>query len=284
MKPIALLLLAGTSIQFGAAFAVTLFDRLGAGGAVFLRLLSAAVIMAVVLRPRVRGRTREDLRLPVAFGVVLGLMNWSFYESLERIPLGACVTIEFVGPLGVAVWHSRRALDGLWIALAATGIVVLANPFGTGGLDAFGVFLALVTGGFWALYIVLSARTGRVWPGASGLAVAMVVGAAVTLPAGVVQGGPELLAGGMLAAGVLVGLASSVVPYSLEMEALRQLPQGVFGVLMSLEPAIAALAGFVVLGQNLAALELAAIALVVIACAGAAADAAGRVAPTLERP
>jgi inner membrane transporter RhtA len=277
-------LLAGcTSIQFGAAFAVTLFDRLGPGGAVFLRLLFAAVILVAIWRPRVRGRSREDLRLAVAFGVVLGLMNWCFYEALDRIPLGATVTIEFVGPLGVAIWASRRPRDFVWVVLAAAGIVLLADPFGSGGLDGVGVALALVTGGFWATYIVLSARTGRVWPGVSGLAVAMVVAAVVTVPAGVSQGGAELLSTEMLAAGAVVGLASSVIPYSLEMEALRRLPQGLFGILMSLEPAVAALAGFLVLSQSLAVVDIVAIGLVVLACAGATSQAAAPV-PAMDHP
>ena len=263
------------SIQFGAAFAVTLFDRLGPGGTVFLRLLVAAAILLAVFRPRLRGRTRSELAVAGGFGVVLGLMNWSFYESIERIPLGASVTIEFVGPLGVAVWASRRPLDLLWVAFAAAGILLLANPFGAGGgLDALGVGLALFAGTLWAVYILLSARTGRVWPRASGLAVGCAVGAVITAPTGIVQGGGELLSTELLAAGALVGLACSVIPYGLEMEALRRIPEGVFGVLMSLEPAIAALAGLAVLGQGLSAVDVLAIGLVVVASAGAAAEAA----------
>lgn len=262
------------SIQFGAAFAVTLFDELGPGGAVFLRLVFAAAILLAVFRPRVRGRSREDLRLAVGFGVVLGLMNWSFYEALDRIPLGPTVTIEFVGPLAVAVWGSRRPLDLLWVALAAAGILLLANPFGSaGGLDPAGVGLALFAGALWAVYILLSARTGRVWPRASGLAVGCAVAAVLTVPPGVVQGGMDLLSPELLAGGALVGLACSVVPYGLEMEALRRIPEGVFGVLMSLEPAIAAVAGLIVLGQGLSLVEVGAIGLVVVASAGAAAEA-----------
>ncbi len=266
------------SVQFGAAFAITLFDRLGPGGTVFLRVLFAAAILLAVFRPRLRGRTRSELAIAAGFGLVLGLMNWSFYESIERIPLGASVTIEFVGPLGVAVWGSRRPLDLLWVAFAAAGILLLTNPFGSGGsLDAFGVGLALFAGVLWAVYILLSVRVGRVWPRASGLAVGCAVGALVVTPAGIVQGGAELLTPELLAAGALVGLACSVIPYGLEMEALRRIPEGVFGVLMSLEPAVAALAGLLVLGQGLSAVEIVAIGLVVVASAGAAAEASQNV-------
>jgi inner membrane transporter RhtA len=274
-RAVVLLLIACTSVQFGAAFAVTLFDRLGPGGTVFLRLTLAAAVLLVLWRPRVRGRPWPELRLAIGLGLVLGAMNLCFYEALGRIPLGPTVTIEFIGPLAVGLWGSRRPLDLLWVALAAAGVLVLADPFGSGGLDAAGVALALGAGACWAVYILLSARTGRVWPGASGLAFGMGFGALVALPAGVAEGGADLLAPGLLAAGLVVALASSVIPYSLEMEALRTLPEHVFGVLMSLEPAIAALAGFIILGQGLAAGDVAAIGLVVVASIGVTA-AAGR--------
>jgi inner membrane transporter RhtA len=265
---VALVIAAVTSLQFGAGFAVTLFDELGPAGAAFLRLAIAAVVLVALWRPRVRGHPGRDLRLAAAFGVTLGLMNLCIYEAMDRIPLGVAVTIEFWGPLAVAVAGSRRPLDLLWVVLAATGIVLLADP-GGGSLDAAGIAFALAAGGLWAGYIVLSARTGRVFPGGSGLAVAMVFGALVTLPVGV---GPELLAPEMLAAGAVVALASSVIPYSLELEALRRLPKRVFGVLMSLEPAVAALAGLIVLGQALGGRQWAAIALVVVASAGVSAE------------
>ena len=260
---VGMVLAAAGSLQVGAAFAVTLFDDLGPGGAAFLRLAFAAVILWAIWRPRPVG----DLRLPAAFGVALGLMNWSIYEAMDRIPLGIAVTIEFWGPLAVAVAASRRALDLLWVVLAAAGILLLADP-GGGSLDAAGIAFALAAGGLWAAYIVLSARTARVFPGGSGLAIAMVFGALVTLPFGA---GADLLDPELLAAGAAVALLSSVIPYSLELEALRRLPARVFGVLMSLEPAVAALAGLVVLGQALGGREWLAIALVVVASAGATA-------------
>jgi inner membrane transporter RhtA len=262
---VGLVLTAAGSLQVGAAFAVTLFDDLGPAGAAFLRLAFAAVVLWAIWRPRLDG----DLRLAAAFGVALGLMNWSIYESIDRIPLGVAVTIEFAGPLLVAVIGSRRPLDGFWIALAAAGIVLLADP-GGGSIDALGVLFALTAAACWMAYIYLSKRTGQAFPGGSGLALAMAVGALVVLPAGVIEGGSALVEPDLLASAFVVALASSVLPYSLELEALRRLPAAVFGVLMSLEPAVAALAGFVVLGQDLGARELLAIGMVVVASAGAA--------------
>jgi len=266
-RPVAvgMVLAAAGSLQVGAAFAVTLFDDLGPGGAAFLRLAFAAVVLWAIWRPSLEG----DLRLAAAFGVALGLMNWSIYESIARIPLGVAVTIEFAGPLLVAVIGSRRPLDGVWIALAAAGILLLADP-GGGSVDALGVLFALLAAVCWMAYIHLSKRTGAAFAGGSGLALAMAVGALVVLPAGLVQGAGGLTQPDLLGAVLVVALASSVLPYSLELEALRRLPAAVFGVLMSLEPAVAALAGFVVLGQDLGARELVAIAMVVGASAGAA--------------
>ncbi|HKF80673.1 MAG TPA: EamA family transporter [Thermoleophilaceae bacterium] len=270
LPPTGLVLAAVASVQFGAALAKTLFDDLGPGGTVFLRVLFAALLLLVLWRPRVGGRPRRDLALAAAFGVSLAGMNLSFYGALDRIPLGVAVTFEFVGPLGVAVVGSRRALDLLWVVLAAAGILLLSDFGDFAGLDSGGVGLALLAGGFWAAYILLSARIGRVFSGGSGLALAMVVASVLLVPVGVADGGDALLQPGLLALGAAVAMLSSAVPYSLELEALRRLPEPVFGVLMSLEPAVAALAGFVVLGQDLRARELVAILLVVAASAGAA--------------
>jgi inner membrane transporter RhtA len=245
--------------------AVTLFDELGPAGAAFLRLAFAAIVLWVIWRPRLTG----DLRLAGAFGVALGLMNWSFYEAIDRIPLAVAVTIEFTGPLLVAVIGSRRPLDLVWVALAAVGIVLLVGP-GGGSVDPVGVGFALAAAVCWMAYIYLSKRTGAAFPGGSGLAIAMAVGALIVLPAGVIQADGALLEPDLLGAAFVVALASSVVPYSLELEALRRLPESVFGVLMSLDPAIAALVGYVALGQDLGARDVLAIAMVVVASAGAA--------------
>src|ERR687896_101383 len=181
---VGLVLAAALSPQVGAAFAVTLFDELGPAGAAFLRLAFAAMVLWVIWRPRLAG----DLRLAGAFGVALGLMNWSFYEAIGRIPLGVAVTIEFAGPLLVAVIGSRRPLDVVWVVLAAAGIVLLVDP-GGGSVDAAGVGFALAAGACWMAYIYLSKRTGAAFAGGSGLALAMTVGALIVLPAGVIQAG-----------------------------------------------------------------------------------------------
>ena len=262
---VGLVIVACVSPQLGAALAVTLFDELGPAGAAFLRLAFAAIILLAIWRPRLAG----DLRLPAAFGLALGLMNWTFYEALDRIPLAIAVTIEFTGPLLVAVIGSRRPLDGAWIALAAAGILLLVNP-GGGSLDPVGVGFALIAAVCWMSYIYLSKRTGAAFPGGSGLAIAMAVGALVVLPVGVIQADAALMQPNLLGSALVVALLSSVLPYSLELEALRRLPEAVFGVLMSLDPAVAALVGFLALGQALDGREVLGIAMVVVASAGAA--------------
>jgi inner membrane transporter RhtA len=268
VPPTALVLVGIASVQFGSAIARTLFDDVGPGGTVMMRIVFAAVLLALIWRPSLRGHERGDLWLAGAFGLTLAAMNFSFYESIDRIPLGAAVTCEFVGPLGVAVFGSRRPRDLLWVALAAGGILLLATPSGS-GLNAPGVILALVAGGWWAAYILLSARTGRAFPGGTGLSLAMIVASVLILPVGLVDGGTHLLRPEVLAAGLAVAVLSSLIPYSLEFEALRRMPAHIFGVLMSLEPAAAAIAGLVVLDQVLKANEWAGMALVIVASAGA---------------
>ncbi len=254
------------SVQLGAAVATSLFAAVGPGGTVLLRLgLSAAVLLPLV-RPRLRTYDRAALRAAVVFGLVLAAMNLSFYAALDRIPLGAAVTIEFVGPLAVAVAGSRRLLDGLWVVLAGAGVLLLTS--GGAVADATGVGLAALAGVFWAGYIFASQRVGRLIPGSAGLALALGVGAVALLPVGVRAGGSALLQPRVLAAGLAVALLSSAVPYSLELAALRRLSTGVFGVLMSLEPAMAALVGFVVLHQMLRTTEVVGIGCVSAASAG----------------
>jgi inner membrane transporter RhtA len=273
LPPPGLVLVAIASTQLGAALAKSLFDDLGASGTVFLRVLFAALVLVALWRPGLRRWTRADLALAGAFGVALAGMNLSFYAAIDRIPLGIAVTLEFAGPLAVAVLGSRRALDVLWAVLAAAGILLLAGP-GGGSLDPAGVVLALVAGACWGSYILLSQRAGRAFPGGAGLAIAMAFGAVLLLPVGVAGAGTALLAPGVLAVGAAVAMLSSALPYSLELEALRRLPAHVFGVLMSLEPGVAALVGFAVLGEVLEARELAAILLVVCASVGASRTAA----------
>jgi inner membrane transporter RhtA len=267
MPPTGLVLVGIASTQFGAALAKSLFDELGPGGTVFLRVLFAAIVLGALWRPDVRRLRRGDLALAAAFGLTLAGMNLAFYAAIDRIPLGVAVTLEFSGPLGVALLGSRRALDVLWAVLAAAGIVLLADP--AGAPDSGGVVLALVAGMCWAAYILLSQRAGRAFPGGVGLAIAMSFGAVLLVPVGIGGAGSELLQPGLLAAGAGVAVLSSAIPYSLELEALRRLPAHVFGVLMSLEPGVAALVGFAVLGEVLGVREVAAIALVVVASLGA---------------
>jgi inner membrane transporter RhtA len=259
-----LVIVAITSLQFGAALAGTIFDEIGAAGTSLLRSLFAAAILLAIWRPSLRGHPARDLRLVALFGLVLGAMNLCIYESFSRIPLGIAVTIEFAGPLGIAVALSRRRLDLAAAALAAVGILLLADP-GGGAVDVVGVVLALVAAGCWAIYILVAQAASRVFSGGRGLAIAMAVAVLVPLGPGIVGAGADLLAPQWLAIGCAVALMSSVLPYSLETEALRRLPAHVFGVLMSLEPAVAAIAGWVVLGQGLRARDVAAIGLVTTA-------------------
>jgi inner membrane transporter RhtA len=269
VPPTALVVTAVASVQFGAALAKTIFDEIGPGGTVLLRVVGAAIVLAVVWRPRLAGHERHELLLAGAFGITLAAMNLAIYEAIDRIPIGVAVTFEFVGPLAIAVFGSRRPRDLLWVSMAAAGILLLSD-FGNGHLDGLGVALALAAGACWAAYILLSARVGQLFPGGRGLSLAMVVAVVPLLPIGIADGGGTLLVPWILAVGLGVGVLSSAIPYALVLEALRRLPAGVFGVLMSLEPAMAALAGFVILGEGLAAREVVAILLVVAASAGAA--------------
>ena len=265
---VGLVLGATVSVQTGAAVATELFDELGPVGTVMLRLVFAALVLALIWRPALSALRGAHARDIVLFGIALAAMNTSFYLSLDRIPLGIAVTLEFVGPLGVAFALSRSRADVVWAALAAAGILLFATDLGD-GLDPIGAALALFAGACWAAYILLAARVGRAFEGGGGLALAMMVSAVLILPAGIVAGGADLLDPGVLALGLVVAILSSAIPYSLELEALRRLARSTFGVLMSLEPAIAALVGFIALGQDLETTEVLAIGLVVAASAGA---------------
>ena len=271
-----LVLGAVASVQLGAAAATTLFDEVDPAGTTLYRLAFAALLLLVIWRPRPGRYDRDSLKLAAVFGVSLAGMNLCFYEALDRIPLGVAVTLEFVGPLGVALAASRRAADLIWVALAASGILLLGGP--SGDAELAGVLLAFAAGGFWAAYILLSSRIGRAFEGGEGLALAMAVSAALMVVPGVAEGGVDLLDPSLIAVGAAVAVLSSVIPYSLELEALRRLSVGTFGVLMSLEPGFAAVVGLVALGQDLATAEVAGIALVIVASAGAL--SASQAAPT----
>jgi inner membrane transporter RhtA len=255
-------------VQFGSAVATHLFASVGPAGAVLLRLVTASIVLVAIARPRLTGHSRPSLILVAVFGISLAGMNLSFYESLHRIPLGIAVSLEFVGPLGVAVAGSRRRIDVLWVALAAGGIIALTRS-GSGHLSALGILFALLAGAFWGAYILISARVGQSFARGTGLALAMCFASVVALPFGITSGGARLLSLHALGIGAAVGMLSSAIPYSFELEALRRIAAHVFGVLMSIEPAMAALAGLIVLGQGLSARGILGMALVVVASIGA---------------
>jgi inner membrane transporter RhtA len=268
LGPVALVVAGGLSVQFGAAVAVMLMPRAGALGVVTLRLVLAALVLFVICRPRLRGHSRADWATVITFGAAMGGMNMLFYQAVDRIPLGAAVTLEVLGPLALSVIASRRLVNLLWAALALGGVVLLGGG-GFERLDPVGAAFALAAGGMWAAYIIFSARTGRRFPQADGLALAMGFAALLSLPFGLVEAGSRLFVPSTLGLGLAVALMSSVLPYTLELLALRRLPAATFAVLMSLEPAIAAAAGFLVLSQALSPAEGLAIVLVVVASMGA---------------
>ncbi|MGW4273282.1 EamA family transporter [Streptomyces seoulensis] len=273
--PVGLVLAGCVSVQFGGALAVTLMPRAGALGVVSLRLLVAAIVLLAVCRPRLRGHSRADWGTVVAFGVAMAAMNGLFYQSVARIPLGPAVTLEVLGPLALSVLASRRAVNAVWAALALGGVFLLGGG-GFGGLDPAGAAFAVGAGAMWATYIVFSARTGRRFPQADGLALAMAVGAVLFLPLGIAESGTKLADPKTFGLGAAVALLSSVLPYTLELLALRRLPAPTFAILMSLEPALAATAGFLVLHQSLSPSEGIAIALVIAASMGAVRTQVGR--------
>ncbi len=246
----ALVLASISSVQVGAAWATTIFKEVGASGACLLRLAAASMVMLAVTRPSLRAMSRRQGLTAGALGLILAGMNLTFYQAISRIPLGTAVTIEFIGPLLVALLGSRHRRDLMWAALAAAGIVALCHGIAH-GTDALGLVFAGIAGLLWGAYILLQAQLGRAFTDSSGLAVAMTVATVVTFPIGVAAGGSKLLVAATLAIGVAVGMLSSAIPYSLELKALRRLSTASFGVLMSLEPAAAALAGAVLISQTI---------------------------------
>jgi len=276
--PAVWLVIAGiVSVQVGAAIAKGLFDLVPPTAMVWLRLITSAVILLLVARPRLTGHSGRDWLIALGFGVSLLVMNWAIYQSFARIPLGIAVTIEFLGPLTVAVIGSRRLTDLIWVALAGMGVALLGLSRAT--LTLAGVGFALLAALGWAFYILLSAQTGRRWPGISGIAIASMVGAIVLAPPAIVEAGSQMLNPTILALGFAIGLLSSVIPYSFELIALRRIPPRVFSILMSLEPAAAALAAMILLGEFLSLVQWLAMGCVVVASIGAT-----RTSSTLDQP
>jgi inner membrane transporter RhtA len=257
------------TLQLGAVFAQHLFPAAGSTGTTLLRLAIAALLLAAVTRPAVRAWDRTQWRAAAVLGVTLAGMNGCFYAALSRIPLGTAVTIEFLGPLALAAVLSKRVRDTSWVLLAAGGVVVLGLTGSAGGaLDPAGVAFALGAGLFWAGYILAAARLGTLVPGTGGLAVALGVAALVLLPLGAAGAAPVLLRPELLPLAVATAVLASVLPYSLELAALRRLPRPVFGVLLSLEPAFAALFGWLLLSQSLGPVALLAVGAVIAASIG----------------
>lgn len=276
--PAAWLVVTGiVSVQIGAAIAKDLFTLIPPTAMVWLRLITSAILLLIMAHPSWKGHSRRDWLIVLGFGVSLMIMNWSIYQSFARIPLGIAVTIEFLGPLAVAVVGSRRFVDLIWVVLAGAGVALLGAS--RASLTLAGVGFALLAGLAWACYILLSAQTGRRWPGLTGLAIASMLGAIVLAPPAILEAGTRMLNPTVLTLGVAVGLLSSVIPYSFELMALRRIPPRVFSILMSLEPAAAAFAGMLVLGEFLTFVQWLAMACVVTASIGAT-----RTSTTLDQP
>jgi inner membrane transporter RhtA len=256
------------SVQFGAAISVTIFDEVGVAGSTLLRLAFASLFLFLLSRPKVAQWSARQVKMAIAFGVTLAAMNLAFYSAIDILPVGVATTIEFIGPISIAAIFSRRLLDGLWVALAAAGVVLIAQPWSGGSLELEGVLMALLAAFFWAVYILIAQRAGEVFPDRDGLTIAMMIGTAIVFIPGVASGGAMLVTPQILLLGAVIGLLSSLIPYSFELEALRRMPARVFGTLMSVEPAVAVLAGFIVLSQKPTMLELVAISLVVAASVG----------------
>lgn len=264
-----LLVVGGLACQeVGASLAVLLFPAVGPLGMVMLRLVFSAALLLLIARPSLRGHTRSGWLSVLAFGAVLALMNTLFYLALVRLPLGVTVTIEVLGPLVLSIVASRRASAWLWALLALAGVVALGGG-GWERLDPIGVLFALGAAASWAFYILASAKVGREFPRLDGLALAMTAGALLSIPLGVVDAGPALLRLDLLALGFAVAVLASTIPYALELMALRRLPASTFAILMSLAPATASIAGFLLLGQRLSWLEIVGIVLVIAASIGA---------------
>ena len=271
IRPELLLLVSILSVQLGSSFAKQLFEAAPPWIVVWLRLLSSGVVLGIVARPRLTGRTWPEWRRVLRYAIALTLMNTSFVLAIDRIPIGMAVTFEFIGPLAVAVAGSRRPREFLWAGLAAVGVVLLG--FTPGGLDITGVLLALLAGVFWALYIVAAGPAGQHWSGATAVTVSSWVGTILLLPVVLATVGSGTTQWATQPRvwfwGLVLGLLGSVIPYAVELRALRTMNRGVFGIMMSLEPAAAALLAFLVLGEDLSVVEIAAMACVVAASMGA---------------
>lgn len=269
IPPVPAVLLAIVSVQGGAAIAKSIFPVMGAAGTVALRIGLSAVILFAIYKPNLKTTTKSEWRLIFWYGLVLGAMNTSFYLALSRIPLGLAVTLEFIGPLLLAISTSRKIADFLWVLLAAAGIALIAPWSAQSNIDLIGALLALLAGAFWAAYIVIGGKLSQIMDGGKAVSMGLLIASFVAVPAGIIEGNLAQLTPMMLLMGLGIALLSSAIPYTLEMNALKHMPAKTFSILMSLEPAVAAFCGLLFLREQLSVLEWAAIALVVVASTGA---------------
>lgn len=267
IPPIPAVLFAIISVQSGAAIAKTLFPSIGAAGTASLRIGISALILMAVYRPNLTKLTKEQWKFVIPYGLCLGAMNLVFYFAIERIPIGLAVTLEFIGPLMVAVLGSKRAVDFLWVLLAAVGIVLIA-PWTTNGVDVLGAALATLAGVFWAAYIVIGGKVSKRMDGNQAVATGMLIAACLVVPFGIFGDGLDSLTPKFLGMGIALALLSSAIPFTLEMKALGRLPARTFSILMSLEPAAAAICAFIFLQEYLSFNEILAVVFVVAASAG----------------
>ncbi len=256
------------SVQIGAAMAKSLFPALGATGTTTLRIGLSAIMLILVNRPNLTKLSRPQWNAVISYGICLGAMNGIYYLALSRIPLGMAVTLEFIGPLVLAVVGSKRKIEFLWVLLAAAGIALIA-PWNGKGIDLFGAGMALLAGVFWAGYILLGRRTSTVMEGKQAVTIGMIFATLVILPFGISGGGLLHFTPLMILPAVALALFSSAIPFSLEIYALKHIPPKTFSILMSLEPAVASICGMIFLKEFLSLTEWMAVSLVVIASAGA---------------
>jgi inner membrane transporter RhtA len=269
IPPVPSVLMAIISVQGGAAIAKGIFPLLGAASTAALRIGLSSIILVLFNRPSFKTITPVQWKAVIPYGIALGAMNATFYLALSRIPLGLAVTLEFIGPLLLAVLGSKRAIDFIWVFLAAIGIALIA-PWDRNSIDLWGALLALLAGGFWAAYIILGGRISKIMDGGAAVSVGMLVATLVVLPFALFSGTLINLSPALLGLGLALALLSSAIPFTLEMNALKHIPARTFSILMSLEPAVAALCGLLFLHEHLSFFEWTAIALVVIASTGAA--------------
>jgi inner membrane transporter RhtA len=267
IPPIYAVLLAIISVQFGAAIAKSLFPAIGAAGTASIRIGISALILLLVYRPNLKKITPKQWKIVIPYGLSLGAMNLIFYLAIERIPIGLAVTLEFIGPLIVAIIGSRRLIDYCWVLLAAAGIVLIA-PWTNDRVDPLGVLFALLAGALWAAYIVLGGKVSKIMNSGQAVATGMLFAAILILPFGFYENELANLTPKLLGLGIALALLSSAIPFTLEMKALGQIPPKTFSVLMSLEPAAASICAFIFLQENLSFYEIMAVVCVVIASAG----------------